>query len=148
MARPDDDPAPLLHLQPRLLLLVLAGGTVGAVLRHLVSATADAQAGELPWATFGVNVAGAFALGLLLELLGRRGPDTSRRRDVRLALGTGLLGAFTTYSALGAETALLVRAGEPALAGGYALGSAVAGLLAAGAGIALAAALTRRPAAR
>lgn len=143
-----DDRAPLSrpapHGQPRLLLLVLAGGATGALLRHLVSRTAGPADGAFPWATFGINVAGAFALGLLLELLGRRGEETDRRRELRLALGTGLLGAFTTYSALGAETALLVRFGRPALAGGYAVGSAVAGLLAAVAGIALAAALVRR----
>lgn len=144
MSRPDAPLAPA-HSQPRLLLLVLLGGLVGAPLRHVVGLVVPTSSGaDVPWATGGVNVVGAFALGVLLTGLERSGNDTGRRRELRLALGTGLLGAFTTYSALGAETAVLLRDGHVALAAGYAVGSAVAGLLAAAAGIAVGAALGRR----
>lgn len=132
------DPAALPHRSPRLLLLVLAGALVGAPLRHLVGLAAPASEGGVPWATFGVNVAGSLALGLLLTALARSSGDPRLRRDLRLGLGTGLLGAFTTYSALGTETALLLRDGQPGLAIGYALGSAVAGVLAAAVGTGLA----------
>lgn len=144
---PPADTAVLPHRQPRLLLMVLAGALVGAPLRHVIGLAAPTAGGDVPWATFGVNVVGAFALGVLLTALERSGDDTGARRELRLALGTGLLGAFTTYSALGAETAVLLRDGQLALAAGYAVGSAVTGVLAAAAGIAVGAALrrTRRP---
>lgn len=142
MSRPDAPPPPP-HRQPRLLLLVLLGGLVGAPLRHVVGLGVPTGSGDLPWATFGVNVVGAFALGALLTGLERAGDDTGTRRELRLALGAGLLGAFTTYSALGAETAVLLRDGQVGLAAGYALGSAVTGVLAAAAGIAVGAALAR-----
>lgn len=126
-----------LHLQPRWLLLVFAGGALGALCRVLLGQVAPRGPDSFPWATFGTNVAGAFALGLLLEVLIRRGADEGSRRALRLGVGTGVLGAFTTYSALAGETVLLVREGAFAVAGIYAVGSAVAGLLAAAAGIAV-----------
>jgi fluoride exporter len=56
---------------------------------------------ELPLATLLINLAGAFLLGVLLERLGRARGEPQRRRLVRLLAGTGFLGGFTTYSALG-----------------------------------------------
>ena len=55
-------------------------------------------------------------------------------------IGTGFLGAFTTYSALAVETSLLVRDGYAPVALGYAAGSVVVGLLASVLGIWVAAA--------
>jgi CrcB protein len=127
---------PAAHRQPMLLLLVLLGGMVGAPARYLIGTALPTAAQGFPLATFLVNVSGSFALGLLLEGLARRGAETAGRREVRLAVGTGLLGAFTTYSALATEVALLMRDDRGGLALIYALGSVVAGLVAAGAGIA------------
>ncbi len=132
------------HLQPRWLLVVFVGGTFGGLCRFLLSHLGLRDQGSFPWATFGTNVAGAFALGLLLEVLVRRGADEGSRRTLRLGVGTGVLGAFTTYSALAGETVLLVREGAAAVAAAYAVLSATAGVLAAGGGIALVAALDRR----
>lgn len=92
---------------------------------HLFPATHD-----IPWATLIVNVAGAFLLGLLLEALLHAGAETSRIRLARLALGTGVLGGFTTYSALALELHELLADGRFATAVGYGLGSVSAGLLA------------------
>ncbi len=99
---------------------------------------------RIPLATFLVNVLGALALGVLLERLARAGPDTGRRRFVRLALGAGALGGFTTYSALALESVSLARDGLYALAVGYALGTVLAGTVAAFAGIALGARIPGR----
>ena len=55
--------------------------------------------GGVPVATFGINVVGAFLLSVLLELLAKHGLDIGWSRRVRLGVGTGALGGFTTYSA-------------------------------------------------
>ncbi|NQX28469.1 CrcB family protein [Microbacteriaceae bacterium VKM Ac-2854] len=95
--------------------------------------------GAFPAVIFGINVVGAFLLGVLLEALLRRGADGGRRRVLRLLLGTGVLGGFTTYSALATDTALLLGDGQlgPAiLYGGLTI---VVGAAASWAGIAVAA---------
>ncbi|MDH2444750.1 CrcB family protein [Amnibacterium sp. CER49] len=109
-----------------MLAVVLVGGTVGTAVRAaigLIPLPAD-----VPIATPAINVAGAFALGLLLAALARRGPDTGSRRTLRLLLGTGLLGGFTTYSTLAVDTAGLVGAGGLVAGIGSALVTVIAGL--------------------
>ena len=56
-------------MQPALVGLVVVGGTVGTALRDRLETVFATPAGELPWATFGINVSGAFLLGLLVEVL-------------------------------------------------------------------------------
>jgi CrcB protein len=85
-------------------------------------------------ATFGINVVGAFLLGVLLELLAGHSPDTGWSRRMRLGLGTGGLGGFTTYSALATQTVVLA-ATHPGRAIGYALGTVIVGAAASIAGI-------------
>jgi CrcB protein len=121
---------------------VFAGGVAGTLLRSALATALPAS--RFPLATFLTNVSGAFVLGALLEALGRSGPDTGPRRAARLGLGSGLLGAFTTYSTLAVESDLLVRGGHVGLAAAYAVGSVLAGLAAAAAGIAVAARAVRR----
>ena len=77
-------------------------------------------------------------LGLLLELLSRRGPDVGARRLLRLGLGTGVMGGYTTYSTFALETVRLLEGGALLLGIGYALGSVLLGLAAAWAGTLLA----------
>jgi CrcB protein len=124
--------------------VVLAGGAVGTPARYALSTAFPTRTGGWPTGTFLANLVGAFLLGVLLEGLARRGDDSGRRRVLRLGLGTGFLGAFTTYSALAVETDLLVRASRPGLALTYALLTVGGGLLLSTAGIAAAA--YRRPA--
>ena len=75
---------------------------------------------EAPVATLGINVVGAFLLGVLLELLADHSLDTGWSRRIRLGVGTGGLGGFTTYSALATDTVILAAA-HPGRAAGYAL---------------------------
>lgn len=115
---------------------------MGTTARYAVSQLLETPhlrgwAGLIPWATLLVNVCGAFLLGLLLERLARTGPETPRQQMARLTLGTGVLGGFTTYSALALEVHDLLGGAEFAAALGYGLGSVCAGLLAAAAGVAL-----------
>ncbi|WP_138732964.1 fluoride efflux transporter FluC [Modestobacter excelsi] len=126
------------HHHPRLWLAVALGGLLGAPVRYAVGRWLPTPAEGWPTATFLVNLAGAFLLGLLLEALARRGPDVGRRRALRLFAGTGFCGALTTYSTLAVEVDLLVHHDRWPVAVAYGAASVVAGLVAAGAGIAVA----------
>jgi CrcB protein len=114
---------------------VAVGGAVGVACREAIILVVPSLGG-IPVAILIVNVIGAFLLGLLVEALAQRGPDAGARRSARLLLGTGLLGGFTTYSALAADGALLLGA-DPASGALYALGTLVLGAIAAFLGIAL-----------
>lgn len=119
-----------MHLRGRSLLLVFAGGALGTAARDALSRALPHLQG-VPVGVLAVNVAGAFLLGLLLERLRRSGPDDGGRRDLRLFAGTGMLGGFTTYSALATDTVLLVADGAAGRAALYALGTLLLGLAAA-----------------
>lgn len=113
---------------------VASGGALGGPARYGVGLLLPGGGSAFPWATFAVNVSGCFLLGVLLVLLAERFPPN---RYARPFLGTGFLGAYTTFSTFAVETDLLVRAGRVGLATAYALGSALAGLLAAWLGVAV-----------
>jgi fluoride exporter len=117
------------HLHPGFVLVVIAGGTVGALARYGLSSVLPSPGGW-PLPTLLINLAGAFALGILLEALVRRGPDAGRLRMIRLLAGTGFLGAFTTYSTLALETNTLLGAGRTTDALVYAAATLLGGALA------------------
>ncbi|MET4782509.1 CrcB family protein [Glaciihabitans sp. UYNi722] len=133
-------PRPI-HLRWRYLGLVAVGGMIGTAVREALSLVIPSIAG-IPVATFAINIVGAFALGALLETLARRGPDEGRRRKIRLLVGTGVLGGFTTYSSLATDSILLTD-GHGWRGALYALGTLVLGALATFAGIAIAASAHR-----
>lgn len=106
--------------------LVAVGGAVGGLLRAAAREVLPSAPGSWGWSTLVVNSLGAFALAALLGLLAR-----SPSERTRLLLGTGLLGAFTTFSSLVVETVLLADAGRPGTAVGYVLVSVAALLVSA-----------------
>jgi fluoride exporter len=115
------------------LLLIAVGGALGAVTRHSVGRLVGPSAeGGIPWHTFIVNITGAFALGLLLVIASRHGwPGWWRP-----LLAVGLLGGYTTFSALSLEAAdLMLRGSLPTaalylgLSGGAAIAGALGGIL-------------------
>ena len=126
------------------MLWVFCGGVLGTALRFAGETLLPFEGAGWPWATFMINLAGAFILGALLEGLARSGGDTGWRQRVRLFAGTGFCGAFTTYSTLALEVSLLGNRGHIAVAVGYGLGSVVAGVVAAWLGIVSAAEVHRR----
>ena len=126
------------HLDPRLVALVAAGGMVGTGARYLLSVIIPTQGGW-PTATFVENVVGAFFLGGLLEALLRRGAESRRGRLVRLGVGTGMLGGFTTFSSLALELERLLADGAIGTAAAYAAASLACGLLACLLGVVVAA---------
>lgn len=93
---PTGAPRPV-HLRWQYMGLVLIGGSLGTAARYLLSTVIPAWQG-IPLGTFAINIVGALVLGILLETLIRRGPDEGMRRTLRLLVGTGMLGGFTTYS--------------------------------------------------
>lgn len=113
---------------------MLAGGAVGTALRLAVVA----GVGAVPWGTLLANVTGAGALGFVVGR--QRGRATASPALTFLA--TGVLGAYTTFSALAVELVAMLD-GAPMAATIYGLGSVTLGLVAAGAGLA---AGDRRPA--
>ncbi|VTR77826.1 fluoride efflux transporter FluC [Cellulomonas hominis] len=134
---PEDLPPRAPTTSPRgraaLALLVAVGGAAGSLGRYGLAQALPVQHGW-PLGTLTANLVGAFLLGALLEALGRRGPETPGVLRVRLALGTGLLGGFTTFSALALETERLLAAGALGTGLGYAAVSVVGGVLCAAAG--------------
>jgi CrcB protein len=121
------------HLSWTSIGLVAVGGGLGTGLRYLITTLTPKVAG-LPIATISINVTGAFLLGVLLELLADRSLDTGWSRRIRLSVGTGGLGGFTTYSALATETVVLA-ASHTERAIGYAVGTVIIGGVASIAGI-------------
>ncbi|MDO4026634.1 CrcB family protein [Clavibacter michiganensis] len=142
----DDDPGRPVHLRWSSLGLVALGGAVGTGIREALALTWPAPAGAIPVTILLINVVGAFVLGALLESLARRGPDEGRRRAIRLLVGTGVLGGFTTYSSLATDAASLTGSAL-GVAFAYAGLSLVVGAAASAAGIAAGAAIHRRTAA-
>ncbi|MEO6827609.1 MAG: CrcB family protein [Microbacteriaceae bacterium] len=132
----NDRPARPIHLRARYIALVFVGGALGTATRYLLAASIPVW-NRLPLTILAVNVVGPFALGALLEVLLRRGHDVGMRRTLRLLVGTGFLGGFTTYSTLAVDTDTLFRQGTPWIAAGYAIATLLLGAAGAIAGIAL-----------
>jgi fluoride exporter len=107
-------------------LIVFAAGGAGSVARYLVNLAVGPRG--FPYATLIVNVVGSFAIGFVLELAAlRKGVAPT----LQLALTTGFLGGFTTYSAFNAETTRLLLDGHTAR-GGLHVAATLCGGIAAG----------------
>ena len=117
----------LLRARRDILLVIAVGGALGAVARYGMARGLPHAAGQLPWSTLLTNVAGCFAIGVLMVVVVERLPSN---RLVRPFLGTGLLGGFTTFSTYAVDTRALLAAGRPAVAAAYLFGTLVLGLLA------------------
>ncbi|MFJ4998317.1 fluoride efflux transporter FluC [Microbacterium sp. NPDC088619] len=112
----------------RRLLLVFAGGAIGTAAR-LWFGLAIADAGGFPVATLLVNVLGSLLIGILAARL-------LQASDLRVFLGVGVLGGFTTYSAVMTGT-IELWTDAPLLAFAYVTVSLVLGLAAAALGLRL-----------
>jgi CrcB protein len=110
---------------------------IGALLRAALSDAWAVDPGSWPWATFGVNVVGAFLLGFFATRMQERLAFTAYGRPF---VGTGICGALTTFSAMQLELFEMIDFGHYGLALGYAGASVAAGLLA----VALSTGLVRR----
>ena len=116
------------------MLLVMAGGAIGAGLRYQLGRLALRLAGpDWPWGTFAANVLGGLAMGVLVGMLSR----IDAAEGVRLLLGVGLLGGFTTFSSFSLEVVTMIERGALIGAAGYALASVLLAVAALFGGLAL-----------
>lgn len=116
---------------PLLWLAVAGGSACGAVMRHLVDTGLARLPGRgVPLGTLVVNLTGAFAIGLLAGI----GPGD----DVRLLVGTALVGSYTTFSTWMVQTVALAGSGRAAAAVANLSAHVVLGLALAAAGFGLA----------
>jgi CrcB protein len=118
-------------------LLVGLGGFIGANARFVVARVVGAAfETKFPLGTFVINVTGSFLLGVLGTIVAQRVMPNSE--SMRLALGVGFLGAFTTFSTFEFETHALFDDGSWLTATTNMFASLFVGLLAVRAGIVVA----------
>jgi fluoride exporter len=116
-----------LKLQARRVAVVLAGGFVGGLTRYEAITHWATASGTFPWATFVVNTAGAFVLGLLIiVVLDVIGPSTYARP----LIGAGFCGALTTFSSVAVAVDEFIAHNHVGLGFGYLAASLAAGLAA------------------
>ena len=115
-------------MSPWVFVLTALAGGLGAGLRFLLDTAVGKVLGDrVPWGIFGVNVTGSLALGVLASIA----PTV----EVGWILGVGLLGGYTTFSAVAVSTVLLAEERRSMAAVGYAVGTLVASVAAAGLGL-------------
>jgi CrcB protein len=119
-------------------LAFLAAAAIGAPARYLLDEAVERATGRsFPWGACVVNVSGSFILGVVTGLALYHGFSS----DVGIVLGTGFCGAYTTFSAFSFATVRLGERGEIRGAAANVVANVTGSLLAAGAGLALSAAL-------
>jgi fluoride exporter len=119
------------------LLLVASGGAAGAVMRYLIGLQTLRMFGAAwPYGTLAVNIVGGFLMGLLAAVLTLRGGADQEK--LRLLLGVGVLGGFTTFSAYSLEVVQMIERRAWLQAAAYSLGSVVLSVAALFAGLWLA----------
>ena len=111
-----------------IVLLVGLAGLAGVLARYGISSGFHGDV--LPWVTVAINVAGSFALGVLVS-------SHTFSPDVRTVAGVGFLGGFTTFSTFSVQVVLEVDGGRPEKAVAYVAASVVGGIAAATAGYVL-----------
>lgn len=117
-----------------MILLVAGAGALGAMGRFAVERGVSARSrARLPLGTLVVNLSGSFALGLLVGFATAHGLDPQASRVV----GSGFLGAYTTFSTYAFESLTLIGTRGRAVAAVHAAGSLLAGTLAAAGGLLL-----------
>ena len=118
-------------------LIVFAGGGLGAVARHLINLSVSRVIGsDFPWGVMLINISGSVIMGMAAAYFAFKA-DAAWSQPLRLFLTTGILGGYTTFSAFSLDVALLWERGEPLHALVYVLGSVILSVLGLFAGLAV-----------
>lgn len=117
----------------QMMIWVAAGGALGASARYVVNVTTGRLFGmDFPWGTVTVNVVGSFLMGAIISFMALK---WSTGPEMRAFLTTGVLGGFTTLSALSLDFATLYERGQTMVAAAYVIGSVGVSLVAVFAGL-------------
>lgn len=109
------------------LFLVMAGGALGAGFRYHIGSVALRQLGPtFPFGTWIVNLLGGLLMGVLAGVVARAPVDGE---PLRLFLGVGVLGGFTTFSAFSLETFNMLSRGDYVMASAYGVSSVAGSVL-------------------
>lgn len=115
------------------LILVMAGGAVGSAGRYMLGRLVLTLYGPgFPWATLLANILGGLVMGLLAGVLAR---FINGGEQIRLLIGVGVLGGFTTFSSFSLETVLMLERGEVATGLAYVAASVIGAIAALWAGL-------------
>ena len=101
-------------------LLVACGGAIGSLSRYGIGVAAAKAFGKgFPWGTLIVNVAGCFAMGIVLSIIAGLEDHSTKGSPVafwRYAVAIGFLGGLTTFSSFGGDTMRELQGGQPGIA--------------------------------
>jgi len=114
---------------------LVIGGLIGTVMRYELGEIVPVLSGGFPLAILTINLLGCLFLGWFFTV---SWGHPAIRPEIRLGLGTGMTGAFTTFSTFSVQTVELIREGHGIIAVLYVLLSIVGGLLLTFAGVRLA----------
>lgn len=115
------------------LIAVMVGGAFGSAGRYLVGTVFLRTYGPgFPWGTLAVNLIGGLLMGILVGVLARM---SAGGEQARVLLGVGVLGGFTTFSAFGLETFMMIDKGQVGTALLYVAASVIGAVALTGAGV-------------
>ncbi len=105
------------------ILAVAIGGSIGSVMRYLVSIGSGKLFGiNFPWGTLIINITGSFLIGLFVGLFALR---WDLPQAMRIFLTVGICGGYTTFSTFSLDAFYLIERGEVVVAGAYMIASVV-----------------------
>jgi len=107
------------------ILALIAGGLAGTILRYELGEWIPQAQSGFPFATLFINLLGCLFLGWFFTATSSH---LKVSPQLRLGLGTGMTGAFTTFSTFSVQTVDLIQKGHPELSAFYVLASIVGGL--------------------
>lgn len=109
-------------------IAISLGAIPGALCRYYITLGVTRWLGSgFPYGTFLINLTGCLFMGFFVTYATERCPTLSP--DLKLLITTGFLGAYTTFSTYGLDTATLLKTGNYSIASFYWIGSAVLGIL-------------------
>ncbi|WP_077305308.1 fluoride efflux transporter CrcB [Terribacillus halophilus] len=111
----------------KIYIAIGCGGSIGALLRYLAGIVIP-QTANFPMSTLIINILGCFLMGYVTNLVKQR--YFAQKQALAKGLTTGMIGAFTTFSTVSLEAALLIRDSMISVALIYLVISSAAGLAA------------------